>query len=179
MTDETLYLELAKEFERRAAARATDDIDRHTNSAFVNYLEALITYAHFATPFLAYIGLHSAEHLINRVTDGAIDKAIDAARRFAKRFVERLHKEVQQPTLNFDPKEFETVASQADAFSVVLFRQAPALDDVELERGIERGRAAARDFLKSQLHFADQEAERIAETMAIDVRKAIKGTKRG
>jgi hypothetical protein len=173
MTQETLYLDLTKHFERRAAVRATDDVDRHADSAFASYLEALITYAQFAVPVLIYMGTHVADHIIDRVTDGAVDKATDTARAFGKKYIERFYKEVRQPTLNFDPMEFENIASQADEFGVVLIRRASVLQDDDLEEGMATGQAAVREFLKSQLNFSDEEAKRVTGLMVVDIRKAI------
>jgi hypothetical protein len=177
MTQETLYLDLAKHFERRAPVRATDDIDRHADSAFASYLEALITYAQFAVPVLVYMGTHVADHIIDRVTDGAVDKDTDAARAFGKKFIERFYKEVRQPTLNFDPKEFENIASQADEFGVVLIRRASVLKDDDLDKGIATGQAAAHEFLKSQLNFSDDEARHVTGLMVVDIHKAIERTR--
>jgi hypothetical protein len=177
MTQESLYLDMTKHFERLAPLRATGDTDRHTDSAFASFLEALTTYAHFAAPMLLYIGTRAGDHLIDRVTDGVVDKAIAAARRFGQSFLERLRKEVARPTTNFDPKEFETVASQADEFGVVLTRRASALQDGELKNSIADGQAAARSFLISQLGFSNDEAERVTQSIAVDIRKAIERTR--
>jgi hypothetical protein len=170
LTQKALFEALTVHFQERAAFRSLDDRHRHTDGGIASYLEALIAFAAFVPPALSYIAAHVGKHLIDRATDALIEKAKKSASEFMSTGLKRLS---GKPTVNFNPKEFDEIASKADEFSDLFIHQSQLLERKALEEALEIGRLSAQKLMSEQLKLDNEEAHRVAISMVIDIRKAV------